>query len=156
MTLNQVIDRITQVAQSHEQVSTVVVLKKEVHNYLNEEDVVYPCVLIDLQDGGGADRSTRTTTVPMRLFFLDAENISDDAQGNTVEVWSDRLSVAEDIIALLVKATDDEPDRDWRIDGGSNLSFYSEKFSDYVAGVSVDLSIRIPYNVNRCIAPITE
>ena len=154
LTLNQIIDRIETLALSHKQVETFVLLKETVDSYLSNGDITYPCVLCDLVDGGGIDRSTRQVSIPMRLFFLDAEKLVDDAQGNTLEIWSDRISVAQDFIAMLLKETNTEEYRDWRIDGGQQLAFYSEKFSDYVAGVSVDITIRLPYDVNRCQAPI--
>jgi len=154
LTLNQIIDRIETLALSHKQVESFYLLKETVDAYLSNGDVVYPTLLCDLVDGGGVDRLTRQVSIPMRLFFLDAEKLVDDSQGNTLEIWSDRISVAQDFIAMLLKETNTEQYRDWRIDGGQQLAFYSEKFSDYVAGVSVDITIRLPYEVNRCQAPI--
>jgi hypothetical protein len=154
LTLNQIIDRIETLALSHKQVESFVILKETVDAYLSNGDKTYPVILCELSDGGGIDRQTRQVSIPMRLFFLDAEKLVDDAQGNTVEIWSDRILVAQDFIAMLLKETNTEEYRDWRIDGGNQLAFYSEKFSDYVAGVSVDITIRLPYDVNRCQAPI--
>lgn len=154
LTLNQIIGRIETLALSHKQVGSFVLLKETVDAYLSNADVTYPCILCDVVDGGGIDRSTRQVSIPVRFFFLDSEKLVDDSQGNTLEIWSDRILVAQDFIAMLMKQSNTEEYRDWRIDGGNQLSFYSEKFSDYIAGVSVDITIRLPYEVNRCQAPI--
>lgn len=149
LTLNQVISRIETLADSHSQVQSFHFLKKEIEDFLTG-DIVYPTILCDIQDGGGIDARQKTATVPVTLFFLDLENMSDNSRGNTLEVWSDRISVAQDFIAMMDNGTDY---KDWRVDGGVNMRFYSEKYSDYVAGVSVDLNIKLPYDVNRCQAP---
>lgn len=150
LTLNQVIQRIQTLCLSHSQVETFHVPKSEIDSFLNDAEIDYPCVVCDIQDGGGIDRQFKTASIPLKLYFLDLENIAEVAQGNTLEVWSDRVSVAQDIIAMMCNQSDYT---DWRVDGGTSMQFFSEKFSDYVAGISVDVTIRLPYDVNRCQAP---
>ncbi len=149
LTFNQVIARIEILANSHSQVESFHLLKKDIGEFLTE-NINYPTIICEVNDGGGIDARQKTATIPFRLYFLDLENMSDNSKGNTVEVWSDMVSVAQDFIALMDNGSDY---KDWRIDGGSNMLFFSEKYSDYVAGVSVDVNIRLPYDVNRCQSP---
>ena len=67
------------------------------------------------------------------------------------EVLSDRLSVAQDIIAMLGNNT-------WEFDivGTAQVQFFTEKTSDLLAGVRVDITLELPYLSNECVIPLNE
>jgi hypothetical protein len=66
------------------------------------------------------------------------------------EVLSDRLSVAQDIVAQLTYNN-----YEFDVVGGIPVQFFIEKTSDLLAGVRADIQLELPYLSNRCVVPTT-
>jgi hypothetical protein len=71
-------------------------------------------------------------------------------ESNENEVLSDQLEIGRDILALLEDVADDS---DWALVRGSSIDFFTEAFDDEVAGVKIDLSIKVPNIYDSCQVP---
>lgn len=146
MTLNQVVKRIRTVAESHKQVRTFGI--GLVSDFLNDHTTKYPAVF--LQDTGGRISLTgHATTLSYRLFFLDLVHQSEDAKVNELDVQSDMLSIAQDILSQMNNGTLN----DWAISGDNAVQYVVENESDMLAGCIVDISVRIMFKQNVCAVP---
>lgn len=147
MTLNAIVQRIKTVALAHGQIRNF--YQGQVTDFLNEKKTKYASCF--LQDSGSAtiDASQKATVIPFKLFLLDLVNVSENAKDNELEVQSDMLSVAEDLIAQF----DDSNYADWKVSLNNSVTFVKEDLDDMVAGVVIDISISYPYLRDRCAVP---
>jgi hypothetical protein len=76
----------------------------------------------------------------MDLVFGDNSNIDN--------VISDQMLICQDIIAQLRSA-----DFEFAIEDNVSIQFFTERFSDLVAGVSADITLSLPYTADRCAVP---
>jgi hypothetical protein len=70
---------------------------------------------------------------------------------NVWDVTSDMASVAQDYLALLK----DQDYTDWEIGDDYNMTIRDYELQDLTCGVSVDVSIGIRFDANRCQVPTT-
>lgn len=153
MTLNGVIKRISEIATGHKQVRTFA--RGQVTDFTTDRTTKYPAVF--MQDTAGKiSMDGHAITVNYRLFFLDLVNVSENTKQNELDVLSDMLSVAADILAQINNNNFD----DWRLSSDNNLQFVSEgddgeSNGDMVAGLYVDISMRTLYTQNICAVPTT-
>lgn len=148
MTLNEVLARIETISNAHRQINRFY-YGSAVDFLVNIKDN-YPAFLIE-DTGGSMSISSKKTSITFKMFFVDLVNVSDDAKSNEVEVLSDMMSIAQDVLALL----DDPRYDDWDISPNVTMEFHTEEFDDMVAGVSIDVTIEVDYLVDRCQAPTT-
>lgn len=143
MTLNQLVKVITNLANAHKQIKSVYF--GDLSDYLSRgTENIYPSLYVDLTGGNVAER---TYTLNFSLYFFDrmlAENT------NETEVLSDQLEICKDILAQL-RYNNFEFDENFQ----ATLSFFTEDTPDLLAGVKADISLEIPYLVNRCDVPTT-
>lgn len=145
MTLNQVITRIKTLALEHKQLRNF--YRGDVTDFLTDKTTRYASCF--LQDGTGSiDPSGKATGLNFRLFLLDLVNVSENAKDNELEVMSDMLSIAEDLIAEM----DHSDFYDWKL-GQCPIAFVKEQLDDMVAGVVVDLSITKMFIKDVCAIP---
>lgn len=148
ITLNQAVQRIKEKAESHGQIRTF--FFGDVVDFLSGENMEYPAMVCEIQQGGSISKSTNKSDIAFNFYFVDLENNAEKSIENELEVWSDQLLIAGDILSLL---SDQRTYKDWRVGDGGSLTFHKEKFSDYVAGVSVSVTIELPYLSNPCQSP---
>ena len=150
MTFNQIKDRLQEIGESHKQVATFYFGNPE--DFFAQKDNVYPAIICEPL-GGSINKQQKQTVLNYKLYFLDLVNLSECTRSNLYEVISDQMSIAEDFIAL---ADNQNTYRDWYILLTDNMEFYELNFSDACGGVSIDLSIRTAFDINRCQVPLNS
>jgi len=119
MTLNQVIRRIKGIVLAHKQIRDF--RQGLVSDWFADKTALYPGIC--LQDNGGSiSLGGHATTLNYRMFFADLVNVSADAKTNLVDVQSDMLSVAMDILAQMNFPLFD----DWKISTDASLQLFDE------------------------------
>ena len=143
MTLNQIVQTITNLGNAHQQIKSVYF--GDLMDYLSRgTDNVYPSLYIDLSGGNVSERGV---TLNFSLYFFDRML---HEETNETEVLSDMLEVCQDIIAQLRSQS-------FEFEEGLNatLNFFTEDTPDLLAGVRADISLEIPFIANRCQVPST-
>lgn len=149
MTLNQIVKRVQTICLAHKQVRS---FDKgvDITEFLNDKTTKYAATYM-LMSTGGISTSGHALTVNCRIYFLDLVNVSEDTRTNTLDVQSDMISVAMDILAQM-----NNPNyEDWAISGDNQINLQEGEFSDIVAGCYVDISIRFMYPQDVCQIPTT-
>lgn len=147
MTLNNVINRIKQIALAHKQVRNF--QHGLVSDFINDHKTKYPSVF--LQDNGGSIGTTGklATTLAFRMFIVDLVHVSQDTKDNELDVHSDVISIAMDIITQINSGDY----QDWALSTDNNLTLVVEEQSDMFAGCIIDFTIRIMFKQDRCQIP---
>lgn len=149
MTLNQIIARIKAIAEAHEQINTFVF--GDLDDVLRSE-VVYPACFMPypIERGTSSDLNMSAT-----LFFMDRQIQGGGEIDNTfneLEVTSDMREVAKDIFAQL-RYQKFEPR--WNVLQDYTLTPRNQDTPDYLAGVQLEFTIKLPYTTDRCSVPTT-
>lgn len=141
MTLNQLIQTITDIGKAHKQIKTV--FYGDAFEFLSKgTDNVYPAMFFDINSGR---ISNLTSTIDFTFFF--ADRVLPDRE-NEQEVQSDQLSVCYDIVAQL-----NENDFEFTLQDSITINFFVENTPDYLAGVNATISIDLPFLKDRCQVP---
>jgi hypothetical protein len=147
MTLNQIVARIKAIAEAHEQINTFVF--GELSEVLRR-DVVYPACFMPYprdQFNGNDDNMSAT------LFFMDRVIVGggeEDSTYNELEVTSDMREVAKDILAQL-RYQKFNPT--WNTLPQFAINPAINQQPDYLAGVQLEFTIKLPYTTDRCVVP---
>lgn len=139
MTLNQITTQIKSYGLNHPQINYV--LFGEFADKLDDEDVTYPAMFIDLQS---ANFSAKQLSYVFNIYLLDRHLQETDA----LEVLSDMSLVAEDMVALFRA-----PTTTWVVDDSLPMQFFREADPDFLAGVRIDVTLKLPSLNNRCQIP---
>lgn len=143
MTLNQVIKKIEDIGNAHQQVKTT--FYGSAFDFLSKgSDALYPAFLFDINN---ASINGKTLTVSFSFFFMDRML---PEETNYQDVISDQLLVAQDIIAQL-----SYNDFDFELQQSVTLNSFMENTPDLLAGWQTDVSLDLPYIYNRCEVPTT-
>jgi len=146
LTLNQIVRRIQKLALNHKQIRNFYF--GSVTDFLNDKTTKYASAF--LQDQPGViDPTGKTVTYLFKMYFLDLEHVSEETGANTLDVQSDMLQVATDIVAEI----DFHGFIDWMVSTAANFVLVREEFDDFVAGVAIDLTIQVPYDKDICAVP---
>lgn len=140
MTLNQILARLRNLATAHEQINTFVF--GDVDEFLDGVDNVYPacfCAAPSINITG------KEMIYNFRLFFLDRQIQGGD---NTEDVYSDQLQTAGDILAQMRY-----PKSPWIVPDTASFELFEGNRSDYLAGVAMDVQIKVNYLSDRCVIP---
>lgn len=141
-TLNQIINQLEAVQQSHAQLNgfgfgEVFELSTQQENY----PLLWANVLT-------SNISEKTLTLNFGIMILDI--VSDDSR-NERDTMSDTLSISQDVIAMLENPTNDD---NFLIGDSITLEPLFEAFPDKVNGWLMTLSFELPFEANRCQVPI--
>lgn len=141
MTLNQVIKRIKAIGENHLQISTFYF--GDVLDYIDEKPDVKHGSFVCQQNGAAV--SSGLCQVNFTFFFMDwcLPGIE-----NELNVWSDQLLIAQDIMAALRN-----PATDWTVSEKSDVTFFTEAYEDSLSGCKLDVSLAFDYESNRCQVP---
>lgn len=142
MTLNQILARIKNITEAHEQINTYVF--GDIDEFLDIDDNVYPACFCATPT---ASISGKQLVYNFRLFFLD-RMIQDNS--NVEEVYSDTMETAKDILAQLCY-----PKSPWIVEPSATFELFNGNREDYLAGVAMDVQIKIDYLTDRCVIPTT-
>jgi len=146
MTLNQAVRRIQKIAESHGQVRAF--FQGKVTDFLDDKGRKYVAVILQL-NGGTISTTGKAATVSARLYVLDLVHIAADARSNELDVQSDCLSIALDLLAQIAYPKYD----DWILSTDNSIQMLEEEMEDYLAGCYVDIAIRWPFTQNVCQVP---
>lgn len=149
MTLNQVIRRIQTLTTDHKQIRSFQQNKLS-QEFLNDKTTRYPCALLQGTDGS-ISTANKSVSLSFRLFLLDLVHVSEDTKSNELDVQSDMLSVAMDLVAQMNYPGFD----DWILSTDNNLQLLAEEQNDMVAGCYFDFSLRAMFTQNVCQVPTT-
>lgn len=141
-TLNQIINQLEAVQQSHAQLNgfgfgEVFELSTQQENY----PLLWANVLT-------SNISEKTLTLNFGIMILDI--VSDDSR-NERDTMSDTLSISQDVIAMLENPTNDDS---FLIGDSVTLEPLFEAFPDKVNGWLITLSFELPFEANRCQVPL--
>lgn len=139
MTLNQLVDHIQELGEKHWQIKKT--YRGNLVDFLSLENL-YPAMNFDLN---GANITGAQLTVNFALFFMD--RVAQD-QDNEMEVLSDQVLIAQDIIAQLRY-----PGEEFEINDNVQMTFFVDDTGDFLAGVRCDISINLGYISDRCQVP---
>jgi hypothetical protein len=146
MTLNSVIKRMRDLCLGHNQIRSFAVGR--VTDFQDDKTLKYPAVFV--QDNGGViSTEGHAATLNYRIIFVDLVNASEDTKENELDVQSDMVSVAMDIVAQINSSNFS----DWRFSSENNLQLLAEEGDDLYAGCYIDCSIRIMFTQNICQVP---
>lgn len=154
MTLNQVIQELKQIAESHAQIK---------HFFFGEGVdwtklvLPYPAVLLQLEApvrlirNGGAEIDF--SIIVCDQIYETREDVNDPVlRANSTEVMSDMLLIAEDLVALL-----DGPTTEWVLRSDPvQVQMLSEVQlnQDTTAGVKIDFTLALSNIKDRCAVPV--
>lgn len=143
MTLNQVIKKIEDIGNAHQQIKTT--FYGNPFDFLSKgSDALYPAFLFDLNN---ASVNGKTLTLSFSLFFLDRML---PEETNYQDVLSDQLLTAQDIIAQL-----SYNDFEFELQEAATLNALFENTPELLGGWQTDISLDLPYIYNRCEVPTT-
>lgn len=146
MTLNSIIRRIKTIAEGHAQIRGF--YQGFIADYLNDSDRSYAVCILQI-NGGGVNTAQKIGSISFRMFLLDLVHKSEETKENELEVQSDMMSVAMDLIAKM----DDSVYTDWRVESNNTIEFISEDGPDNVGGVAIDFTVSAVWDLNRCAVP---
>lgn len=140
ISLRSLVKQIQEIGEHHEQVRTV-----QFGAYKNslDLDVVYPLMHFDYTS---ASISGKSLLLDFSIYILDRTIIS-----NELEVLSDTLLIAQDIIAQLKSKY-----YDVILGNGISIDFLIEENADITGGCLVNVTFELPYTYNRCAVPSGE
>jgi hypothetical protein len=141
-TLNQIINQLEAVQQSHAQLNgfgfgEVFELSTQQENY----PLLWANVLT-------SNISEKTLTLNFGIMILDI--VSDNSR-NERDTMSDTLSISQDVIAMLENPTNDDS---FLVGDSVTLEPLFEAFPDKVNGWLMTLSFELPFEANRCQVPL--
>jgi len=148
-TLNQVIQRLQELAESHKQIKYFFAGPADA--FLDDSAALnYPACFCELK-GGTISASKRVTNYSFVFYFFDLLATATNSNDNEWEVKSDMVSIAEDYLALLL----DREYTGWEIeDTEYQFEVKDYQFSDLAAGVSVGVTIGLRFAANKCQVPL--
>lgn len=149
MTLKQIIIRLEQLAASHKQINHFFI--GGFNEFLDDADVVYPALFCELKPTSTISLTDRVANFSFTFHFFDLMDIANRSLQNEWEVKSDMISVALDYISLLK----DVDYKEWEVEDDYNLEIRDYELQDLTCGVSVDVTIGVRFNANKCQAVIT-
>lgn len=153
MTFQQIVRRIKQLTLAHKQIKSF--HRGYVADRLNDKDTVYATAI--LQDlGGSANLVGSDAVFNFRMVFLDLVHVASDTKDNELDVQSDMVSVALDILSQMGH----DSYSDWRLSPSNSLQLIyegddSEGNGDMYAGCAMDFTVRVPFPRNVCQVPTT-
>lgn len=145
MTYNQIVKTIETILQNHNQINEVRFASPT--NWLNWDSVpVYPVASYTINDG--QYNAGRELVYRINFWFLDKSGVDSEFE---TEVTSDMLQVAVDVLNELRLQYNS-----YGISTNVQWTALSEKFEDYLSGItySVDLSIVNPFSA--CDSPMAN
>lgn len=143
MTLNEIVTIIKTIALDLRTINTFILGESDAI------DIVYPAIECQKQSGT-IDRTNHKTIYNFKIICFDKVNVSEQTEANRVDVESDMMSISEDFKAMI-----ENPEYDWEVSESTSYQFIAATFNDdEVAGVSMDISISVPYLSDRCRVPL--
>lgn len=142
MTLNQLVNLLKKFAADHQQINDFG--QGDLAEIAASKDQKYPLMWLYFDS---TNYRANEQVYPLRIIFMDL--IYQD-KSNELEVQSDMLQVAQDLCAFMI----DNPDYDFMANKDVPMQFFTDRFTDLVAGVDITLTVRDPKPLDRCVIPL--
>lgn len=140
-TLNQIISDFQTIAQSHKQINSFGY--GDIWDIATSGDINYPMMWVTLED---SQISGMYETLRFNFLFMD---IVKGGRVNELEVLSDQLQIAKDVIIVLK-----DPNYDWTFTADNvTLHDFTERFVDSVSGWTASIELKLPFTSDRCAVP---
>lgn len=140
-TLNQVVKTFRDIADSHKQINFFDYGLLE--NIASSGTILYPYFYVT------PNRSIKNKKSLILNFTGVLSDLTNKGQTSALEVESDMMQVATDIIALL-----QHPDCPFKlVTDNISIETFRDRFEDEVTGAMFDFSIEIPVDTDRCAVP---
>jgi hypothetical protein len=155
MTLNQVIQRLSEIVGAHKQLRTFAYVRSApdyIFSTASDKKVTYPICVIE-HSTGQIQSTQHLSTHQLRFYVLDLINRANETDSNEKDVLSDAFSIAEDLIALIVDPAYADT---WFTNGDGNVTMITDDTQDSVGGVAFDLPISTLFFGDRCAVPASE
>jgi len=144
VTYNQLITEITNLLQSHAQIKEV--KNQTASEWLNQAGVPdFPVALFSINSGTINKGSEQVWSV--QFFFLDKSGADREFEPDVI---SDQWQIAEDIVQLMRGTR-----RDYYVDDQVTITPISDKYEDYLAGVTYTITITSQRQYDGCDVPTT-
>lgn len=142
MTLNQLVAAIQALGEGHALIKRT--FQGTIVDFLSTENL-YPAMLFDVTSASinGSEQS-----INFEMYFMD--RVAQD-QSNEMEVLSDQLQIAQDIVSLMRNQ-----DNEYELSDNVQITFFVDDTGDVLGGVRLDITINLGYISNRCVVPTNE
>lgn len=140
MTINQVKKLLNDLATAHLQINDYG--WGDVWELGESESITYPLMYATI---GASSIQGKTFNLNISLLFMDLV-YGDNT--NLDDVITDQMLICQDIIAQLRS-----DDFNFVLNDNVSIDFFTEEFSDLVAGVKADIVLQLPYIADRCAVP---
>lgn len=142
MTLNQLVAAIQAIGENHAMIKKT--FQGTIVDFLSTENL-YPAMLFDVT---GANINGSEQSIDFEMYFFD--RIAQDLN-NEMEVLSDQLRIAQDVISAMR-----DQNNKYELSDTIPISFFVDDTGDVLGGVRLDISINLGYISNRCVIPTNE
>lgn len=140
MTITQVKTILNDLANAHFQINDFG--WGDVWEIGESESITYPLMYCTMQN---SNISGKTFNFNISIIFADLVYADEK---NEDQVIADQMLICQDIIAQL------RSDRwDFVLGQNVNITFFTERLSDLVAGVQAQITLALPYVADRCAVP---
>lgn len=142
MTLNQLVSAIQSLGEGHALIKRT--FQGTIVDFLSTENL-YPAMLFDVTSASinGSEQS-----INFEMYFMD--RVAQD-QSNEMEVLSDQLQTAQDIISQMRNQ-----DNEYELADNVQITFFVDDTGDVLGGVRLDITINLGYISNRCVVPTND
>lgn len=142
MTLNQLVAAIQAIGENHAMIKKT--FQGTIVDFLSTENL-YPAMLFDVT---GANINGSEQSIDFEMYFMD--RVAQDLN-NEMEVLSDQLRIAQDVIAEMR-----DQNNEYELSDTIPISFFVDDTGDVLGGVRLDITINLGYISNRCVIPTNE
>jgi hypothetical protein len=140
MTIKEVKNLLNNLANDHKQINDFG--WGDVWELGESKSITYPLMYCTIEN---SNVSGKTFNLSLSIIFADLV-FADEK--NEDDVISDQMLVCQDIIAQLRSDT-----FGFTLGNTVNINFFTERFSDLVAGVQASITLALPYVADRCAVP---
>jgi hypothetical protein len=155
-TLKQIVTRINQLATSHQLINQVGFGTSEDLGNLVKEGLTFPMCFIEIQSDIATSRNDKLQRFNFKIFLYDLPNRLTVSRSNILEIESDLVSIATDLLAMLQRDIDVTENQDWVVSPSTTLSIGDYKLSDLCIGVELPIQVGLRYAADRCQVPSDE
>ena len=155
MTLNQVIQRLSEIVGAHKQLRTFAYVRSApdyIFSTASDKKVTYPICVVE-HSTGQIQSTQHLSTHQLRFYVLDLINLANETNSNENDILSDAFSIAEDLIAMI---RDPAYNDTWFTVGDGSVTMIADYTQDSVGGVAFDLPISTMFFGDRCAVPASE
>ena len=142
MTLNQLVAAIQSIGDNHALIKKT--FQGTIVDFLSTDNL-YPAMLFDVTS---AAINGSQISVDFEMYFMD--RVAQDLN-NELEILSDQLQTAQDIIAQMRNQLNE-----YEIADNVPITFFVDDTGDVLGGVRCDITINLGYIADRCAVPTND